>query len=299
MQMANIKDWKERTAKLRRKIAGKARGLLRWSAKSDKRIDFDTPASLAEQPLLRAVPRKAKKTSWDSKDELKDMSDYAAASAMIAATFSNDTKSTASSGGLYRSASSHEERFEFPNFHKRDIYLADGPRNCHAETDKVEKRTLAAYSISGSMLCSNVEKGYIPSNSTSAARKLNSPLKPTGLPANAVMASTLFRTMKLDDRSHKSADPTKRRLIKTTSHSDIHASFSNDSGDERAPYVDIKRTNSKDGAQSSVSSVTMYSSYQNDPLVRASNSLLDILRSNRFQTFDKCEEETSLALYEA
>ena len=298
MKMAGFKDWKERTAKLKRNLTGKARGVLRWSAK-DKRINFDTPASLAQQPLLRAVPRKEKKQSWDSKDELKDMSDYAAASAMIAATFSNETKSTATSGELYRTTSSHEERFEFPNFHKRDIYMADDKRNSHGETDKGEKRTLAAYSISGSMLCSNVEKGYIPSNSTSAARKRTSPLKPTGLPPNAVMASTIFRTMKQDDRAHKSADPRKRRLIKTLSHRDIHASFSSDSGDERAPYVDINRTNSKDGGQSSVSSVTMYSSYQNDPLVRASNSLLDILRSNRFQAFDKCEEETSVALYEA
>merc|ERR1712228_1051766 len=46
----------------------------------------------------------------------------------------------------------------------------------------------------------------------------------------------------------------------------------------------IERTDSKESAHSSVSSVTMYSTYQNDPLVRASNSLMDILRAERHQS---------------
>ena len=215
--MANFKGWKERTAKLKRKIAGKAMGVLRWGTNDDKREVGQPPYSQAEQPLLRAAATKTKKTAWDSNDEFKGMSDYAVASAMISATLSNETKSTVSSGGLYRSTSSHEERFEFPNFHKRDIYMADGNRNCHEDTHKIrpgeynnEKKTLASYSISGSMLCSNIDKGCIPVDSTSAARKLTSPLKPTGLPPNAVMASTLFRTMKLDDRPHRITEPTKR-----------------------------------------------------------------------------------------
>lgn len=304
--MTNLKGWKDRTATLKRKIAGRALGVLRWRSKGHATDDFKTPDALAEQPLLRTISRQGSKAAWNSKDDYKDMSDYAAASAMITATLSNDTRSTVSSGGLYHATSSHEERFEFPNFNKRDIYLADGKKDCSTDTDKArpnefnnKKKELMAYSISGSMLCSNIEKGSIPANSTSAAQRLTSPLKPTGLPPNAVMASTIFRTMKLDDRVRKTAKPAQRRLVKTVSHRDIHASFSNESGGERAPYVNIKRTNSKDGAQSSVSSVTMYSTYQNDPLVRASNSLLDILRSNRFQTFDNCEEETSLALFEA
>lgn len=306
MAMASFKGWKERTARLKRKIVGKALGVLCLRSIGNAKGASKTPDAVVEQPLLRAVSRQTTRTAWNSKDEFKDMSDYAAASAMISATFSHDTRSTTSSGGLYHTTSSQEERIEFPNFHKRDIYLANGKNNCPTDTGKVgsdefknEKRTLAAYSISGSMLCSNIEKGSIQANSTSVSQKLTSPLRPTGLPPNAVMASTLFRTMKVDDRVKKTAKPTTRRLIKSVSHRDIHASFSTDSGDERAPYVNIKRSDSKDGAQSSVSSVTMYSSYQNDPLVRASNSLLDILRSNRFQAFDNCEEETSVALYEA
>ena len=51
-------------------------------------------------------------------------------------------------------------------------------------------------------------------------------------------------------------------------------------------------------AQSSVSSVTMYSSYNHDPMVRASRNLLDILRSNRFEEFAGGGDHMS-TLYEA
>lgn len=314
MTMANFKAWKKRTAALSKKIVRKARA-FRWnSAKVSKNDDeqIETMDTFDELPLLRAVPKKAIKKAWDSSDQFKDMSDFAAASAMITASFSHETKSTVSSSDLYHSGSGHEERIEFPNFHKRDIYMADGVKpvnDNHVEKKKsqpndftISPRTIPSYSISGSMLCGNIEKGKIKDNSTSATTRPRDSVKPAGFPANAVMGSALFRTMKLDSsiQTMTETELTKQKLQKTIANRTVCNSLSVDShDDEDSPYVTIQRTNSSDGAHSSVSSVTMYSSYQNDPLVRASNSLLDILRSNRFNTFEKCEEETASALHEA
>ena len=165
-------------------------------------------------------------------------------------------------------------------------------KNIHTNDFKVQKTILPSYSISGSMLCSNVEQGKIQENSTSAARNMPSRQKPTGLPPNAVMASTLFRTMNLDQTTER----TKKNPAEKATLRNLYSSASTESNDDEAPYVTINRSNSSDGAQSSVSALTMHSTSQHDPLVRASNSLLDILRSNRFENFD---EETASALYEA
>ena len=304
--MANFNSWKIKTAKLRRKLARHGWRVLRWNANPEEKKEHLRFDESVDRPLLTNDPKKRHKKAWDSQDEFKDMSDYAAASAMIVATFSNDTKTSASSGGLYQSESFQVERCEFPIIHKRDIFMTDGSdhgciKSGASRPNEVstQNRSLASYSVSGSMLCNNIEKGYIPNNSTSAARKLECPQKPHGLPPNAVMASNLFRTMKLDKPTQNAYTEKKIRPVKALAQRGIYASDSSDSRDEEGPCLTIKRTQSKDGAHSSVSSVTMYSCYHNDPLVRASNSLLDILRANKFQTFDNCEEETSVALYEA
>jgi hypothetical protein len=297
--MTNFSHWKQRAVSFKKKLTGKTKS-SRWN-RLGKREKAETIDTSAELPLLKTVTRKTKKASWEGSDETKDMSDFAAASALIAATFSEDTKST-SSGGLYHATNPQEERVEFANFHTRGIFMPGDvnqkatndvkKKNIHTNDFEVQKTTLPSYSISGSMLCSNIEQGKIQENSTSAARNMPSRQKQTGLPPNAVMASTLFRTMNLDQTTER----TKKNPGEKAPLRNLYSSASTESNDDEAPYVTINRSNSSDGAQSSVSALTMYSTSQNDPLVRASNSLLDILRSNRFENFD---EETASALYEA
>eukprot|EP00545_Synedropsis_sp_CCMP1620_P000938 CAMPEP_0119014398 /NCGR_PEP_ID=MMETSP1176-20130426/9663_1 /TAXON_ID=265551 /ORGANISM="Synedropsis recta cf, Strain CCMP1620" /LENGTH=300 /DNA_ID=CAMNT_0006967569 /DNA_START=52 /DNA_END=954 /DNA_ORIENTATION=- len=300
--MGGLTALKRKTVAFKRKVAEKTY-TLRWKHYGS-RIEEEATSTAEELPLLKNVNKKAKTQAWGGV-ETKDMAHFAATSAVIASTFSGETKSTVASD-LYRAQRSpKEERIEYPVVHKRDIFIrteAEPQLMSDHHTKKFigiePKPSLAAYSISGSMLCGNIENGRIKEDSTKGARKMTSPQKPTGLPKTAVAASALFRSMQFDDvpaaETRRFTGPTER---KKALHQNIYGSMSDDSiDDEDSPYVTIKRSDSKDDAQTSVSSVTMYSNYQNDPMVRASTNLLDILRSNKFENFT---EETSQSLYEA
>lgn len=133
--MTNFSHWKQRAVSFKKKLTGKTKS-SRWN-RLGKREKAETIDTSAELPLLKTVTRKTKKASWEGSDETKDMSDFAAASALIAATFSEDTKST-SSGGLYHATNPQEERVEFANFHTRGIFMP-GDVNQKATNDVKKK----------------------------------------------------------------------------------------------------------------------------------------------------------------
>lgn len=311
--MVSLVELKKKTTTLKKKLAHRKK-TFRWTT---HHVALDDDGHFVdEKPLLKSPRHKVKKTSWGAAKS-KEIADFAVASAVIVNSLSEDTESTVSSGGLYRSARSpKEQRVEHPVIHKRDIYISQKPSN---ETGKdVESKKKAAatplfqsdelkepailpsYSITGSMLYNNIENGSLKEGSR-AAQKLKSPYKSNGLPSSALMGSTLYRTMHLDESmtANSSGKTKKKQPEKAAKHQNyIDARMSADSqDDEDAPYVTIGRTSSKESVESTVSSVTMYSSYQNDPLVRASNNLYDILRSNHFEAFE--EETDSAVLYEA
>jgi hypothetical protein len=297
VSMLNFRSWKKKIGK-----AFKARPKESKILESSEKYDSEV---LADLPLLKAVQKKTRKNAWKENQERKSVTEYAAASAIITATFSGETKSTESNSDLYHSSfSSDEISGKSKHYKMREDCLGESQDRKNekykaSDNARIEPKSLPAYSISGSMLYNNIETGKINANSTIASHKLTSPLKPSGLPPNAVMASTLFRTMKLDGKDQNLKAPSQtKHLIKQTP-IDVYDKFSTDPPeDEKEAYIHINQTSSKDGSQSCVSSVTMYSSYQNDPLVRASNSLLDILCSSGFRAFDTCEQ-SNVPLHEA
>jgi hypothetical protein len=289
--MGGLSVLKQKTVLFKRKIAAKTK-----SFRMRRYGRMEEEASTAEDlPLLKTANTKSKTNAWGGAD-VKDMADFAAASAAIAITFSVETKSSNASD-LYRAQRSPKEgRVEFPVLQSRDMNKSHKTSDHYTkEAIAIEKKpSFASYSISGSMLCTNIENGRIKENSTSAATKKTSPHIPTGLPPTAVAASSLFRSMNLTTAHVANT----KRLTGPAPQQNLYVSRSVDSVDEEdSPYVTIKRPGSKDGAQSSVSSVTMYSTYQNDAMVRASNNLLDILRSNKFENFS--EDKSPQALCEA
>lgn len=264
----------------------------------------ETENPLPGLPLLEAPDKKIKKQAWGGGD-VKEMSDFAAASAVIASTFSSETRSTVSSDLYHTQRSPKEERFEYPiaKAMEKSFETEGKPQNgSHHQSKNARagepKPSVPSFSISGSMLCSNIEQGRIKEDSTAAANKISKPHRATGLPPTAVAASSLFRSMQLEEHADTTKNKNRGPMDRKVARHNLYGSVSADSIDEEdSPYVTIKHCDSKDGAQSSVSSVTMYSSYQNDPMYRASNNLLDILRSNKFENFT--EETTSQALFEA
>lgn len=135
--------------------------------------------------------------------------------------------------------------------------------------------------MSASMICAVHDEGGMTSNKKTDKSSLMSPPKPRGIPHNTIMASMLFRS--LGEETKRS--PSKFGLKNET---EIEREYEPQSDDEVSDDSDgddvVPRDVSehRECAQSSVSSVTMYSSYHNDPVVRASNNLYNILRSNHF-----------------
>lgn len=209
-----------------------------------------------------------------------------------------------------------------PVIHKRDIYLAS--RNPNARTratpskatekkginsrgmmndiadsrgvmsdisngpEAEAKTNLPAYSLTGSMLCREMEKGNIRSNETTANQQFTSPQKPMELlPSNTIMGSMLFRTIEEEEKTKSASSvslnqygvPTK---VKT-----------------RIPQEVIPSPTGR----SIVSEITMNSKESDvDPnMVKASKNLLQILRNNQFQSFDnpKPKPKPKRTLYEA
>ena len=355
--------------------------------------------SLAGKPLLKddgnQKRRKTKKKNHDEKEEWEDavaatetmgkklqactagfgskghnsIHSFAAKTAFIASTFSDETKSTQSGSDLYHpdDKEDSEIRVVHPVVCKRDIFLdADFDFEMHNNNNNNNKTTMPSskpmkktktkraaapaksmafpafeatvfpddkgpsslppFSVTGSMLYNNIESGKLKEGETKAAGarpKLMSPPRPHTLPPNTIMASMVYRTLQHtektttttkrpndeeeDDDDDDEYDENKmmiaaasgavtrkkKKRTQTASRPTEREIISMHDKENASVPCDIK---SQD-AQSSVSSVTMYSSYHHDPMVRASKNLLDILRSNRFEEF--AAETQSNTLYEA
>jgi hypothetical protein len=200
---------------------------------------------------------------------------------------------------LYQRSSKQEKtQVVHPVIYKRDIYLASrkepgpakavqkvvdnrGIMNDLSNVADEAKTSLPAYSLTGSMLCREMEKGKIRSNGTAASQKMMSPQKPMGLPPNTIVASMLFRTLQEEEMSAKITGGSKDRL-------------------GLASIPENVLDSPKDGAASTVSSLTMHSKESEvDPrIVRASNNLLRILQANNFEAFD-AKPKPRTTLYEA
>jgi hypothetical protein len=195
------------------------------------------------------------KTRFQS--DRQHVSDFAATSALIANTFSQETHSSHNTD-LYR-PSKKPTRVEHA---LPPSSIQNNNNNNNSNNNNQDTPVLPPYSISASMLCSNIDKGIIPPNSTES-HMIFSPTRVT----NSPRAGAPFRP--------------------------LYYSTSTTHNDNQVPPA-IGRTESK---ESTVSSVTMYSSYHNDPLVRASNNLYDILRKHNHQQQQRQQPHTDL--YEA
>jgi hypothetical protein len=147
---------------------------------------------------------------------------------------------------------------------------------------------LPSYSIAASMLCAkHDENGKIMPSTKNGRSILTSPPKPRGLPPNTIMASMLFRTLGHEVQNQPSTVILNNELeidsFPPICQLNNEQMIEDEESDDEFDYemtIPNAIANDRDYAQSSVSSVTMYSSYHNDPVVRASNNLYNLLRAN-------------------
>lgn len=198
-------------------------------------------------------------------------------------------------GNTYRPAR------EKPRYGHEELLQEDAPAESMPSS-------LPSFAVAGSMLCSSIQSERPESNGT---RKIQHQRKasayggaqPRSLPENTIMASMLYRTLPADNQK-RTNNQSKSRSDGRKQVADYYDS--EEDYDSNVPHS-INRTDSKDGGVSTVSSVTMYSTYNHDPMVRASNNLLDnILRSNKFeefkrqtQTLEEVESSDDEGLFEA
>lgn len=147
------------------------------------------------------------------------------------------------------------------------------------------KTTLPPYSLTGSMLCREMEQGNIRPNGTTANQQMFSPQKPMGLPSNTIMASMLFRTLQQEEESE------------STSHVSLNQYGVPTKSKKRVPKEVLPSPTSR----SEVSELTLQSKESEvDPnMVKASKNLLRILQNNQFQAFDNNTKPKCSILYEA
>jgi hypothetical protein len=148
--------------------------------------------------------------------------------------------------------------------------------------------SLPSYSIAASMICAKQdESGKVMPSKKNPLSLIKSPPKTRVLPPNTILASMLFQS--LEDEEPKKASHYKSMNEGVDSHAqpvsrminepEIEDDESDDEFDEDKPIPDAIGKD-REYAASSVSSVTMYSSHHNDPVVRASNNLYNLLRAN-------------------
>ena len=171
----------------------------------------------------RTIIRNSSSEDSSVTSKSSNMLSFAIASSTIASSCNSGTESSKSShySNLYRRSSKKESKtiVVHPNIYKRDIYLAS--RKHHKSTkptvQKVindrrvmsdvsngpdeAKTSLPAYSLTGSMLCRELDQGKIRSNGTRVNQNTMSPQKPVALPPNTIMASMLFRTLEQEEKS--------------------------------------------------------------------------------------------------
>jgi hypothetical protein len=159
------------------------------------------------------------------------------------------------------------------------------------ENDAAQEKTLnlPSYSIAASMICAkHDENGKIMPSTKNGRSILARSTKPRGLPPDTIMASMLFRTLDHEAQKDKAStvvltDEQEMNSFPQTCQSDSEKMVQDEESDDEFEYekpIPNAIANDRDYAQSSVSSVTMYSSYHNDPVVRASNNLYNLLRAN-------------------
>lgn len=221
------------------------------------------------------------------------------------------------------SSSQQQTRVVHPNVYKRDIYLASRTAPANSQPTKSTSRStnsggsgrssnaehhrrvvmhdisndfdeymggeqeaktnLPPYSLTGSMLCREMEEGHLRPNGTTA-QQMMSPCKPVGLPSNTIMASMLFRTLQEEEER------------KTTS------------GVSLNQYGVPTKTNKKmvprevlpsPTARSVMSEITLHSkeSEEEAKMQKASKDLLSILKTNQL-AFDT-KPQNKQCLYEA
>jgi hypothetical protein len=278
--------------------------------------------STLNDDVKQTMSRNSSADDTSSISTKSSMMNFAIASSTIASNCSSDIENRKASkhcSNLYRRSSTGKSetptKVVHPVIHKRDIYLAsrnpndrtratpskatekkginsrgvmNGVMNDISNGPEAEAKTnLPAYSLTGSMLCREMEKGNIRSNGTTA-NQLTSPQKPMGLlPSNTIVGSMLFRTIEEEEKTKSASSvslnqygvPTK---VKT-----------------RIPQEVIPSPTGR----SIVSEITMHSKESDvDPnMVKASKNLLQILRNNQFQSFDnpKPKPKPKRTLYEA
>jgi hypothetical protein len=221
-----------------------------------------------------------------------NMSTLLTASCIASSLSSIESSSKVNS--LYdRTSTPEETQIIHPVIYKRDIYVPlnessmNKPRGIETRGDKHNldeaKTNLPPFSVSGSMLCREMEKGRMHHLVTTAPQYMMSPQKPIGLPANSIMASMLFRTLEKEEQFSFAGSDGKRTDRK------------------QYPSIPAEVTSSDSRSTtggSTVSAITMYSSEASSDLrmMKASKDLLAILQSNNFAAFDAKPKKT---LYEA
>jgi hypothetical protein len=242
-----------------------------------------------EAKLAHAISRNS---SSDESSTKSNMMNFAIASSTIASDCSShlDYHKASKHSNLYQQSSKQEPtKIVYPNLNKRDIYLATRKESKPAKIIQREvntrgamsdisngldeaKTSLPAFSLTGSMLCRELENGHIRSNGTTANQTMLSPPKPLILPANTITASMLFRTLQQEEEKTKTS--------RSTGNSNMNQYA-------RKFFVPEEVLPSP-AAKSVVSELTQHTKDSEvDPkMVDASHNLLRILQMNQFEQFE-------------
>jgi len=320
--MFDIAMMKRKASGIRHKVIGRF-SKMKYGEKSNERD---------VRPLLRF--KQIKMTPWEQPEQLLTlntkskegknmMSNFAiSGSAVIATTFSEDTHSTRSSHlskDLYRQQHSPRDgsRIVHPVVCKRDMYVElqesdensqvrkqatdmsrssgrqdsfDDIMNDYQEDFRDTTNSLPSYSVAGSTIFSKKDEGgkIVPFTKSQLGTFMGPP-QSSGVPPNTIMASMLFRNLEIN-----SEKKTSRNVLDNDGEKDDEERENEFSYEKRVPHNIRKH---REYEPSSVSSVTMYSSYQHDPVVRASNKLYNILRVKSLQQVNA--ETNDIGLFEA
>ena len=231
-------------------------------------------------------------SSFDNSQK-SNMMNFAIVSSTVASEYSSDLDYHKASkhSNLYQRSSKQATQVVYPNYNKRDIYLASRTevKPAKAVQKVVDKRgvmndisngldeaktNLPAFSLTGSMLCRELENGNIRSNGTTANQTMLSPQKPIGLPTNTIEASMLFRTLAEEEEKTKTSGST-------------HNTMNQYARKFHVPEEVLPSPT----ARSIVSELTQHTKTSEvDPkMLDASHNLLRILQKNQFQQFETSE----------
>jgi len=287
--VGSIVMMRQRTSDLKRRFKE------RTEERRNKRRALRDEAELHKHSITR---NSSDDSTISSKSNI-NMMNFAVASSTIASNCESHWTSHQHSTLYQRSSKREVTQVVHPVIYKRDIYLASRkePNPARAVQKVVNNRgimndisngpeeeaktSLPAFSLTGSMLCRELEKGNIRANGTTANQDTVSPQRPLGmgLPAHTIMASMLFRTLEQEEKSTSNTTFSRNQYgVPTT-----------------IPEEVVSPANT---SRSVVSELTMHSrGTEVDPnMVKASKNLLRILQANQFKEFDA---KPRSSLYEA